>query len=151
MPARGKCVRVAVEDDAAADEHEPVDEPLDRAELVREEEDRHAELAVQLAEQPGERLLRVDVHAGGRLVQDEQLGLGRERLGDERPLLLAAGKALTTCDACAVRSTRAIASSTRAVAGARAAQKAAQRDASGVDELADGDRRRDPSRARWAR
>ena len=48
---------------------------------------------VQLAEQPGERLLRVDVDAGGRLVEDEQLRLRGERLRDEGALLLPAREA----------------------------------------------------------
>ena len=41
-------------------------------------------------EERGECFLCFCVDAGGRLVQDEQLGLGRQGLGDEGPLLLAA-------------------------------------------------------------
>ena len=48
-------------------------EPLDRAELVRHVQDRHAELGVQLVEEHRERILRLDVDAGRRLVQHEQL------------------------------------------------------------------------------
>ena len=67
---------------------------LDRAELVRDEEDRHVPSSrVQLGEQRRERLLRVDVDAGGRLVEHEQVRLAGERLRDERALLLAAGEA----------------------------------------------------------
>src|SRR5712691_11762234 len=80
----------AVEDDRAADEDEAVDERLDRAELVRDIEDRRPRLAVELRQQLREPLLCVDVDARRRLVEDEQLGLGGERLGDERALLLAA-------------------------------------------------------------
>src|SRR4051812_40120485 len=80
----------AVEDDAAADEHEPLDEALDGAELVRDEQDRDVEVAVEPVEQRRERLLRADVDACGRLVEDDQLGLRRERLRDERTLPLTA-------------------------------------------------------------
>ena len=45
------------------------------------------------AEQVGERLLRLDVDPGRRLVEREQLRACDERLGDERALLLAAGEA----------------------------------------------------------
>src|SRR4051812_34748685 len=61
VPRRRERAWPAVEDDRPTDENEPVDERLDRAELVRDEQDRHTEVAVQLAEQPGQRLLRVDV------------------------------------------------------------------------------------------
>ena len=60
---------------------------LDRPELVRDVEDRDAELGPELAEERGERLLRLDVDAGGRLVECEQRGLRGERARDERPLL----------------------------------------------------------------
>jgi hypothetical protein len=81
--------RVAVEGDAAADEHEPVDVLLDGSELVRAKEDRHAEVPVELLEEGGERLLGVHVDAGGRLVQDEQVRARGKRLGKERTLLLS--------------------------------------------------------------
>src|ERR671922_1449491 len=60
-----------VVEDPATDEHEPLDEGFDRAELVRDVDDRRAELLVQLAEEGGERLLRVGVDPGGGLVQHE--------------------------------------------------------------------------------
>jgi hypothetical protein len=90
MPAARKVLGSAVEHDAPLDEDEALDDGLDGAELVRDVEDRDAELAVQLCEQFGERLLGPDVDAGGRLVQDQKGGLARERLGDERALLLPA-------------------------------------------------------------
>src|SRR5215218_5445544 len=92
VPRSREARRVAVEDDLAAHEHEPLDEALDGAELVRDEQDRHREVAVELCEQFRERLLRVDVDACGRLVEHEQVRLGGERLGDQRTLLLAAGE-----------------------------------------------------------
>ena len=77
VPDAGEVPGRAVEDDAAADEHEPLDEALDRAELVRDVEDRDAELAMQAVEQGGERLLRLGVDARRRLVEDEQRRLAR--------------------------------------------------------------------------
>ena len=77
MPEAGEVLGRAVEDDAAADEHEPLDEALDRTEFVRDVEDGDRELAMQAVEQVGERVLRLDVDAGGRLVEDEQRRLAR--------------------------------------------------------------------------
>src|SRR3954454_17250014 len=92
VPDGGEVAGRAVEDNPLAHEHDPVDEALDRAELVRDVEDRDAQLVVQPAEQRGERLLGLDVDAGRRLGEREQPRLGGERLGDERALLLAAGE-----------------------------------------------------------
>jgi len=50
------------------------------------------ELAVQAMEKVAERLLRFHVDAGRRLVEHEEARTGRERLGDERALLLPAGE-----------------------------------------------------------
>ena len=92
VPLAGQGRRWAVEDDSAAHQHEPLDELLHGAELVRDEEDRRVELVVQLGEQRRQRLLGVDVDAGRRLVEHQQVGLSGERLGDEGALLLAAGQ-----------------------------------------------------------
>ena len=81
-----------VEDDAAAHEDEALHDLLDGAELVRHVEGRHLPVVAEAVEEAGKRLLRLSVDARGRLVQDEQRGLAGERLGDERPLLLAAGQ-----------------------------------------------------------
>ena len=94
VPDAGQLARRAVEGDRAADEQEPLDVALDGAELVRDVEDRRAELLVETREQRRKRLLRLNVDAGGRLVEDEQRRLGGQRLGDERALLLAAGERL---------------------------------------------------------
>jgi hypothetical protein len=72
MPAAGKLARRAVEDDPAAHEHEAADDVLDGAEFVRDVEDRGAELHAELVEQDRERLLRLGVDTGRRLVEDEQ-------------------------------------------------------------------------------
>ena len=92
MPDARQGGRLAVEDDPLADEDEALDHVLDRAELVRDVQDRHAELAVQPPEQLRQRLLRRDVDAGRRLVERKQLRAGHERLRDERALLLPPGE-----------------------------------------------------------
>src|ERR671937_2358828 len=80
----------SVEDDLAAHEHDPLNESLDRAELVGDVQDGDVEVAVELLEQRGERLLRLDIDPSRRLVEDEELRIGRQRLRDERALLLSA-------------------------------------------------------------
>ena len=92
VPHAGEPARRPVVDDAAADEHDPVDDVLDGAELVGDVEDRDAEIRAQRLEQEAERLLRRGVDARRRLVEREQRGLGGERLGDQRPLLHPAGE-----------------------------------------------------------
>ena len=90
VPGSGQLAGRAVEEDSAADEHEPLDEALDGAELMGDVEDGHAQLLVEPREQVRERLLRAGVDTSRRLVEDEQRRLARKRLGDERALLLAA-------------------------------------------------------------
>jgi hypothetical protein len=92
VPQLGQRRRRSVEDDSLADEHKPLDYVLDRTEFVRDVEDRDPELAMKAREQLGERFLRLDVDTCGGLVECEEARLGRERLGDERSLLLPAGE-----------------------------------------------------------
>ena len=92
VPLAGKTRRRAVVDDSSSHEHEPLDELLHRPELVGDEQNGCVELAVQLTQQRGERLLCVDVDTRGRLVEHEEVRFAGERLGDERALLLAAGE-----------------------------------------------------------
>jgi hypothetical protein len=92
VPAGREGGRVAIEDDAAADEHEPVDVLLDGSELVGAKEDRHAEVPVELLEESGKCLLSVHVDAGGRLVEDEQIRAGSQGFRQESTLLLSAGE-----------------------------------------------------------
>ena len=51
-------------------------------------------VATDVVEQPLQRLRLGRVHAGGGLVEREQLGLGRERAGDLEPPLVAVGEML---------------------------------------------------------
>src|SRR5439155_21953017 len=92
VPDTGQGRRRPVEDDALAHEHDPLDEVLDRPELVRDVQDRHPQVCAELLQEEGDRSLRLDVDTRGRLVEREQLRLPGQRLGDERPLLLAAGE-----------------------------------------------------------
>src|SRR4029079_6002199 len=75
VPVGGKLRGRAVVDDPAADEDDALDEARDPTELLRDVEDGDAERRMQFAEERAESLLRVDVHPGGRLVEDEELRL----------------------------------------------------------------------------
>src|SRR5204862_4803907 len=90
VPDTGQVRRTPVEDDALAHQDESFDEVLDGAELVRHVQDGHAQLAAEPLQQAGDRLLCLDVDAGRRLVEREQLRLACQRLRDERALLLSA-------------------------------------------------------------
>ena len=155
MPALGEIGRAAVEDDPAADEQEPLDDVLDRAELVRDVRGSSRRSSrCSSGEQRGERLLGVHVDAGRRLVEDQEPRLGGERLGDEGTLLLAAGERRDRVARPAPSSpTRSIAASTaRAVARSSAARAGARR----VTRPAETTSRTVagasiPSCARWAR
>ena len=128
-----------------AHEQQPLGHVLDCAELVRDVEDRHAKLAVEPDEQGGQRLLRVCVDAGGRLVEDQEARLGRDRLGDEGALLLAAGQ---SGDRLVCLRGQADAADRRvdgaAIVGRQRPEQPPAGDAAGGDDLADGGRGLDP-------
>ena len=72
-------------------EHDHVVEVVgDRAELVRHEQHRGVVLLHEVHERVAEQLLRLDVDAGDRFVEHEQLRIGGERARDQRALLLPA-------------------------------------------------------------
>ena len=77
----------ALRHDADALRHPPHD-----AEIVGDEQDRHAGLALQLAQELQDLRLHGHVERGRRLVGDEQVGLVGERHGDHDALALAAGE-----------------------------------------------------------
>ena len=83
--------RTVVHQPAVAHHDRAADEVGQRAELVGDQHDRRA-ARHQTAEGGRERLLRLHVHARGRLVEDEQVGCAGQGPGDQNPLLLAAGK-----------------------------------------------------------
>ncbi len=62
------------------------------AEIVGDEQDRHAELLLQVAQQLEDLRLDRDIQCGGGLVGDQQTRPGGERHGDHHALLEAAGE-----------------------------------------------------------
>src|SRR5918911_3431531 len=92
VPERGQSPGRPVELDFFADEQEALHDVLDRTELVRDVEDGDAELAVQPLQELGERFLRCDVDAGGRLVEREQVRFRGQRFRDQGALCLATGE-----------------------------------------------------------
>src|SRR5262245_24512806 len=80
-----------VHDLSIVDDDGPAHQWLQRAELVGDEQDGPSTMD-KYVEGLGEDLLTGRVDAGGGLVQYEQVGLGGERAGDERALLLPAAQ-----------------------------------------------------------
>ena len=156
VPDAGEVVRRAVEDDRPPDEHEPLDEVLDRAELVRDVDDRDAEL-------------RVERRRGARRATPATRRRHRSSARRGRVATAAPASALAMNARCcippeSVRSgaSATAASPTRSIASAtssrsRAAQpadEAARCEPPGGDDLAHGRRRiaaRRPSAARGTR
>ena len=69
-----------------------VGDARDHAQVVRDEDQRHAELALQLREQAQDLRLDRHVERRGRLVGDQQLRIVHERHRDHHALALAAGE-----------------------------------------------------------
>src|SRR6266513_3926934 len=65
----------------------------DHAHVVLDERDRRAELLVDVEDEAAHVLLLLDVHAGHRLVEQEELGLGGERAAELDALLEPVGQA----------------------------------------------------------
>src|SRR3954454_3045050 len=144
VPVGGELGGGAVEDDAAADEDDALDESPHGAELVGDVEDRDTESLVQLAEERAESLLRVDVDTGGGLVENEELRLAGEGLRDEGALLLATGQPLDRrCRPVLETDARDRVCDRLPVNGAERLQKASAGDAAGGHHLAHGGRRID--------
>ena len=79
-------------DAAFIDDGHAVADLVDDLHLVRDDNDRHAERLVDLAQQLQDRARRVGVERAGRLVAEQVPGLGRQRTGDCHALLLSAGQ-----------------------------------------------------------
>ena len=91
MRGPGEHRRRALLDDRPSLEHrDPVGDLGDHAEIVGDEQDGHAVLAPQFADEPEDLRLGRDVESGRRLVRDQELRLEGERHGDHHPLPLAA-------------------------------------------------------------
>ncbi len=69
-----------------------VGDPADHADVVADEDQRHAEVRHQLIENVEDLLLHGDVERGGRLVGDQEFGAKRQRNGNADALALAAGQ-----------------------------------------------------------
>ena len=83
----------ALLDDLAALHHaDPVGELAHDAEIVGDEQHRHAEPRLDVFQELQDLRLHRDVERGGRLVGDQQIGLVGERHGDHHALALAAGQ-----------------------------------------------------------
>ena len=84
---------LALLDDLAVLHHaDPVGDLAHDAEVVGDEQKRHAEPLLQILQQRDDLRLHGDVERGGRLVGDQEIGLVGERHGDHHALALAAGK-----------------------------------------------------------
>jgi hypothetical protein len=89
--SRGQRGGRTVEEHVAMAQHDdPVEDVSDGAELVGHEENCGLVLANEVDEGVAEPALRVEVDPRHRLVEDQQLGLACEGLGDVCPLLLTA-------------------------------------------------------------
>src|SRR5882672_6519318 len=81
--------RPAVEDQPAVETGELGDLLGHHPDVVAHQDQGHVALAIEMVEQGVEARLGLGVHPAGRLVQDQQLGLGDQRPRDQHPLLLA--------------------------------------------------------------
>ena len=80
-------------DDLAEIHHrDAVGHVLDDGEVVADEQERQAELLLQVLQQVDDLRLDRDVERRDRLVADDEVGLGRERAGDADALALPAGE-----------------------------------------------------------
>jgi hypothetical protein len=95
LPARGLLLDGgggAVRDDASPVQHDDSRrEGVGLLEIVRRQQDRSS-AGRQLPDRAPEQAARLDVHADGRLVEEEQAGIATHREREERALLLAAGE-----------------------------------------------------------
>ena len=85
--ALGDLLAVVEHRDALGDAH-------DDLHVVLDQQDRHRPLLAEPGEEVGERGRLLRVHAGGRLVEQEQLRLRRERARELEPALVAVGEVL---------------------------------------------------------
>src|SRR5437867_7704884 len=74
------------------EDHHAVGDVHDHAHVVLDERDRRVELRVDVEDEAAHVLLLLDVHAGHRLVEQEELGLGGEGAPELHPLLQPVGQ-----------------------------------------------------------
>ena len=84
---------VSLGDDlAVVEDGDPVADAHDHPHVVLDEQDRQAELAPEAPDEVGHLARLAAVHAGGRLVEEQELGPGRQGAGDLEPALVAVGQ-----------------------------------------------------------
>src|SRR5438128_1971975 len=90
--AAGQVSNGAVEDFALMEPNDLLDGFADGGQVVIDHEDGKALLFMEAAKQFHDRLGGGCIYAGGGFVEQEEIGLGGERTGNEYPLALAAGE-----------------------------------------------------------
>ena len=86
------CDRRAFDDPAAVHHHDPVGELRDDAEVMGNQDERHALLRPNLGDELEDLGLDRNVERRGGFVGDENVGLPRQGHGDHDPLVHAAGE-----------------------------------------------------------
>ncbi len=79
-----------LDDAAVLDDRDIVADLLDHRDLMRDQQDRDAELAVNALQELKDRARRLGIERRGRLVAEQDARLGRKRPGDSDALLLPA-------------------------------------------------------------
>src|SRR6266478_4740705 len=77
---------------AVVEHHHAIGDVHDHAHVVLDEGDRRAELLVDVEDEAAHVFLLLDVHAGHRLVEQQELGLGGERAPELHALLQPVGQ-----------------------------------------------------------
>ena len=90
--AQDRIKRAGLDQPPLPHHRDPVGDFGDHAHVMGDEEHRGAVIALQVADQRQDLLLRGDVERGGRLVRDQEFRLQHQRHRDHDALALAAGK-----------------------------------------------------------
>src|SRR5690348_15482582 len=85
-------VEGASNDLAVEDEDDPVENLQQRVQVVRDQDHRHLSLGADMLDQMHYLVLTLEVQACHRLIQEQKLRIGEQRLSNQQPLLLAARK-----------------------------------------------------------
>ena len=88
--------RAELDDPSEVHHGDPVGEVLDHGQVVRDEDDRQPELALQRCDQVQDLRLHQNVERRHRLVSHDQIGLRRQRRRDRSALSLTAGELVRT-------------------------------------------------------
>ena len=124
--------RAGLDDPPEVHHGDAVGDVLDDRQVVGDEDQRHAELALEVADQVQDLGLHEHVERRDRLVGDDQVGPERQRRGDRHPLALAARELVRA----ASRRGAATARRSRAARPPARSRSAARADAERVERLA---------------